>query len=75
AEFNSLSLEIFNDSAKHAGHAGAGVETHFRVYMVAEEFQGLSRVERHRRINAALAPEFARGLHALQIIAKAPSEV
>jgi BolA protein len=67
-------LEVHDDSHKHHGHAGAipGKTTHLRIHVVAEALRGLSRVERHRRINALLSGEIALGLHALQIDARAP---
>jgi BolA protein len=69
-------LEVIDDSSRHAGHAGAreGGESHFNVVIVSAAFQGLSRVERQRRINAALKDQFAAGLHALSIKAAAPGE-
>lgn len=73
-------LEVENESHKHAGHAGmagAGntVESHFNVKVVAESFDGLSLVQRHRMIYALLAEEMAPGgIHALSINAKTPSE-
>lgn len=69
-------LEVVDDSARHAGHAGASAsgESHFNVAIVASAFQGLSRVERQRRVNAALKEAFAGGLHALSIKATAPGE-
>lgn len=71
------SLTIVDDSARHAGHAGAreGGETHFRVRIVSVEFAGLSRVERQRRVYAAVAEEIAAGIHALALTALAPEEV
>jgi stress-induced morphogen len=76
AAFAPASLEIVDESAKHAGHAGArpGGETHYQVTMVADTFEGLSRVDRQRRVNEALAAEFDGGLHALSLRLKAPSE-
>jgi len=76
ARFSPAELEVVDDSARHAGHAGAspGGGSHFNVRVVATAFNDLSRVERHRQVNDALADEFARGLHALSIIAKAPGE-
>lgn len=76
ARFSPTELEVVDDSARHAGHAGAspGGGSHFNVRVVATAFNDLSRVERHRQVNDALADEFARGLHALSIIAKAPGE-
>ena len=74
--FDPLELEVVDDSGRHAGHAGAGErgESHFNVVIVSAAFQGLSRVERQRRVNAALKDEFAAGLHALSIRALAPGE-
>jgi BolA protein len=74
--FSPLDLAVVDDSAKHHGHAGArpGGETHYNVVIVADAFRGLSRVERHRRVNTALASEFDAGLHALAVSAKAPGE-
>lgn len=65
-------LEVIDDSEKHRGHGGwrEGGDTHFTVRIRATAFNGLSRVECHRRINAMLADEFARGLHALAIDAR-----
>jgi BolA protein len=74
--FTPEMLEVFDESEKHAGHAGArpGGQTHFRVRIVANVFAGKTRLERHRMINAALAAEFAAGVHALAIEAAAPGE-
>ena len=74
--FSPSRLEVVDDSGRHAGHAGASEsgESHFNVVIVSEAFQGLSRVERQRRVNAALKDEFAAGLHALSIKAQAPGE-
>ncbi|MGI9366276.1 MAG: BolA family protein [Rhizobiaceae bacterium] len=71
--FNPVSLEIINESHLHAGHQpgfdGQG-ESHIRVRMVAEHFNGMSRVDIHRAINALCAEEIAAGLHALAIDVK-----
>ncbi|EJW10900.1 Cell division protein BolA [Rhodovulum sp. PH10] len=74
AAFAPARLEVIDESARHAGHAGARPEgeTHFRVRIVAEAFRGTSRIERHRMINAALADEIAGGVHALAIEAGVP---
>lgn len=76
AAFQPGALEITDDSALHAGHAGAreGGESHFTVTIVAPDFTGKSRIERHRMINAALKDELAGPVHALVIKAKAPGE-
>ena len=74
--FEPLTLEVVDDSGRHAGHSGArqGGESHFNVVIVSSAFQGLSRVERQRRVNAALKEQFDAGLHALSIKAQAPGE-
>jgi stress-induced morphogen len=76
AAFSPVVLKVQDDSAKHAGHAGAapGGQTHYSVLVVSEGFAGLSRVERHRRVNAALQAEFADGLHALALTLRTPQE-
>lgn len=73
--FEPESLEISDDSAKHAGHAGASPEgeTHFTVTLVSGAFEGLSRVQVQRAVNMVMAKEFETGLHALSIKARAPS--
>lgn len=71
-------LEIVNESHLHAGHQetfdGTG-ETHLRIRIVSDAFEGLSRIERHRRLNALVADQMDKGLHAIAIEAKAPSEL
>jgi BolA family transcriptional regulator, general stress-responsive regulator len=69
-------LDVVDESDRHAGHAGAreGGETHFRVQVVSAHFERTSRVERHRLIYELLRAEFADGLHALALVAKAPGE-
>ena len=76
AAFAPVSLEVVNDSDRHAGHAsspGTG-ESHFSVKVVAPAFAGKSRVERHRMVNAALADLLQGKVHALAIQALAPGE-
>ena len=72
--FAPEALEVVDDSARHAGHAGAAPEgeTHFNVKITSAQFEGMSRVERQREVNAALKEEFDNGLHALSIKANAP---
>ncbi len=63
-------LEVIDESAAHAGHAGAnglGYGTHFRVRIAAPAFVGLSRVAQHRLVYDALRPFTDAGLHALAI--------
>jgi len=75
-DLSAKSVDVVDESHLHAGHSGwrESGETHFRVDIVSDAFAGKSRVERHRLVNAALAPAFARGLHALAIKARAPGE-
>jgi BolA protein len=68
------SLEIIDDSARHAGHAGARGGGHFRVTLVAEAFRGRSPLERHRLVYAAVAPLLQDAVHALNISARTPDE-
>ncbi len=74
--FAPAQLDVIDESHLHAGHAGhrEGGESHFRVYIVSATFAGKSRVERHRLVNAALAPAFAKGVHALALKTMAPGE-
>ena len=74
--FAPQSVRVEDESHRHEGHAGArpGGQTHFRVYIVSDAFQGKTRLERHRMINATLAGELAGGIHALAIHAAAPGE-
>ena len=74
--FSPQSLNVVDESHLHAGHAGSreGGQTHYRVYIVSNAFEGKSRVDRHRMINMALAAELAGGVHALAIHAAAPGE-
>jgi BolA protein len=74
-ELQPLSLEIIDDSARHAGHAGAREGGHFQVVLVAEAFKGRSQLERHRLVYAAVAPLMGQGVHALSIVARAPEEI
>jgi BolA protein len=74
--FTPESLDVIDESHLHVGHAGhrPGGETHFRIYIVSDAFEGKSRIERHRMINATLATELAGPVHALAIKAQAPGE-
>ncbi len=66
-------LNVIDDSARHAGHAGASPEgeTHYNVEITAPAFAGLSRVAMQRAVMDALKSEFDTGLHALSIKASA----
>lgn len=73
-ELAPLSLEILDDSAKHAGHAGAREGGHFRVRIVSEAFRGKSTIQRHRMVFAAVGPLMKTDIHALNIDARTPEE-
>ena len=63
-------LQVIDESADHAGHVGAngtGFGTHFRVRIATPNFEGLSRVQRHRLVYDALQDYIDAGLHALAI--------
>ena len=63
-------LLVIDESADHAGHAGAngtGAGTHFRVRIASAAFEGKSRVQRHRLVYDALHDFLDQGLHALAI--------
>lgn len=70
------SLDVADESHLHEGHSGhkPGGETHFRVYIVSQAFEGKSRIDRHRMVNAALEVELKASVHALAIKAKSPGE-
>jgi BolA family transcriptional regulator, general stress-responsive regulator len=74
--FTPESLDVIDESHLHEGHSGhrPGGETHFRINIVSSAFEGKSRIERHRMINATLAAELASSVHALAIKAQAPKE-
>ena len=78
AAFAPAELIVEDESAKHAGHSGGrpGGQTHFNVRIVSESFAGQSRVERQRRVYAALAEEMKpNGVHALSLTTLTPAEV
>ncbi len=74
--FSPSRLEVVDDSARHAGHAGAreGGESHFNVLIEAEVFTGLGKVARQRQVYAALGDLLAGPVHALSLKALAPGE-
>jgi len=74
AELTPLSLSVRDDSADHAGHAGAREGGHFHVAVVSERFTGLQRLARHRLVYHCLSDLMQRGIHALAIDARAPGE-
>ncbi|THD61084.1 BolA family transcriptional regulator [Phenylobacterium sp.] len=75
--FAPTRLEVVDDSARHAGHAGAspGGESHFNVTIESAAFAGEPKVARQRMVYRALAEELAGPLHALSVKALAPGEI
>ena len=73
--FQPLQLKIEDESHLHAGHAGAASGGgHFKLTIVAPEFEGMTKVARHRAIYSALNSHFPEAIHALTILAYTPSE-
>jgi BolA protein len=67
-------LQVIHESHLHAGHAGAGEGSHFRVKIVSARMAGLARVARHRLVYDALRDVIPQGVHALAIEARSPDE-
>lgn len=69
-------LELVDESAKHAGHAGAapGGNTHWQLTIVSAAFAGKPTVARHRMVYQALGELMQQPIHALQIVARSPDE-
>lgn len=65
-------LEVINESHMH--NVPPGSESHFKVVVVADEFEGKMLVARHRLINKALADELAGPIHALALHTMTPAE-
>ena len=75
AALEPVSIDIRDDSAKHAGHAGArSGGGHFAMTIVSPHFAGKRNMERHRMVYDALGALMKREIHALSIIAKTPEE-
>lgn len=76
AAFAPAQVTVDDDSHRHAGHAGARPEgeTHYTVAVISPAFAGQSRVARSRAVHAALAAEFADGMHALALRLATPEE-
>ena len=72
--FEPAELRVDDDSARHAGHAGAREGGHFSVRIRSARFAGLSRVAKHRLVYHALGHLSAQGVHALAIDAGEPGD-
>ena len=70
-----LHIEIIDDSAKHAGHAGARQGGgHYQLKIVSASFAGLRTMQRHRLVYDALGLLMTREIHALSIDARSPQD-
>jgi BolA protein len=75
AALDPVELDVIDQSQAHAGHAGAASGGgHFRVLIVADAFEGLSQVQRHRKIYEILADEMKSAIHALSMSLSSRSE-
>lgn len=81
AAFAPERIELVDDSGRHAGHhheggmdGRPGGESHFNLTLVSAAFEGQSRVQRQRAVNAVLKDELAGFVHALSIQAQTPAE-
>ena len=76
ARLQPIRVELIDESARHAGHAGARPqgESHFHLLIVADAFSGRSRIERQRMVYGALGDLMQTDVHALSIRALTPVE-
>ncbi|HUY03173.1 MAG TPA: BolA family protein [Rhodocyclaceae bacterium] len=75
AALDPQQLAISDDSAQHAGHAGAASGGgHYRMSIVSQRFAGLPTLARHRLVYDALGTMMKREIHALSIVARTPEE-
>ncbi|CAD0197395.1 unnamed protein product [Chrysodeixis includens] len=65
-------LDVINESYMH--NVPKGAETHFKVVVVSDKFDGLPLIKRHRLVNDILKEELQTGVHALSIVAKTPQQ-
>ncbi|MDO5613824.1 MAG: BolA family protein [Paracoccus sp. (in: a-proteobacteria)] len=74
AALNPVRLEINDESEQHRGHSGwrEGGQTHFRIRLISPDFQGKTRVERHRMVHHALGDIVPR-IHALALELDTPT--
>lgn len=74
ARLAPVELLIRDDSAAHAGHAGAREGGHFSVLVVSDQFEGRTRMQRHQLVYEAVAELMRTDIHALSIRARTPRE-
>lgn len=70
--FPPLHLEVIDESRMHSVPEGS--QSHFKILLVSDRFQGMKAIDRQRRINKLLAGEFTTGLHALTLHLWTPDE-
>ena len=76
ATLDPQSMDLLDESGKHAGHAGAKAGgSHFRLTIVSHRFSGKDQIARHRMIYEVLGPLMQREIHALAIRALTPDEL
>ncbi|MGB7541758.1 MAG: BolA family protein [Burkholderiales bacterium] len=76
AALDPVSIELLDESGRHAGHKGAeNGGSHFRLAIVSPRFAGKDKLARHRMIYAALGALMQREIHALAINARTPNEL
>lgn len=75
AALEPVQLDIRDDSALHAGHAGAKEGGHYAIRIVAPRFAGLSTMQRHRLVYDAIGDLPRQRIHALSIATKTPDEI
>jgi BolA family transcriptional regulator, general stress-responsive regulator len=75
SRLNPVHLDIFDDSARHAGHAGAAAGGgHYAVRIVSETFEGKKLLEQHRLVKEVLKDLMGKEIHALQLKTLSPSQ-
>jgi BolA family transcriptional regulator, general stress-responsive regulator len=74
-DLSPLSCQVEDESALHAGHAGAASGGgHYRLHLVSSRFEGLNRVSRHRLVYDCLGKLMKTEIHALALTLLTPAE-
>lgn len=73
-QLHIIALDVIDQSAAHAGHAGNKGGGYFDVRVISPDFQGLSRVARHQKIYSLVSGKIGGEIHALSIVALTPDE-
>jgi BolA protein len=75
AALDPTEIEIIDESARHAGHAGAASGGgHYILHIVSDAFAGKNLIQRHRLVYAAVGDMMHSEIHALSIQARSPDE-